>query len=364
MMSEVPTTANGIPIRNLWYMLLYAWNQSRLRGRWSVEVENAPTLDALLASILADHLQQRLRIGIGRNYCETEGLIRGIRGRVDFEQSMKRGAIQRGQTVCSFQTYSPNVPKNQIIRSTLARLAILGAFGNGLEYAEKLRHRLRTLVRALDGVDMIALKPELVRRQQLQRDDADYRIMLAICYLVAQRQMPTETAGGELLPGLDRDSMTLHLIFEKFVASFYHAHLVGWAVTSQATLQWPAKIGSPYLPALKPDLVLRHCALKRAVVLDTKFTAAALVQGQWGNWRFSRNHLFQMYAYLRSQEEQSNADRQSAGILLYPTAKWALSEVVEIQGHRIRWETVDLSQPWEDIEEDLLKIPDRALGEL
>lgn len=79
--------------------------------------------------------------------------------------------------------------------------------------------------------------------------------------------------------------------------------------------------------------------------------------GQWGNVTFNRDHLFQLYAYLRSQENRSKHHESAMGILLYPTVKHRLEEIVEIQGHKINWITIDLSQPWEKIEEDLLSIP-------
>src|SRR4051794_23985985 len=79
----------GIPIRNLWHMLLYVWDAVRLKDAWRVEVESAPSLDALLASILSNVVRQRLRIGLGRDYKNYEAEIAGIRGRVAFAETVK-----------------------------------------------------------------------------------------------------------------------------------------------------------------------------------------------------------------------------------------------------------------------------------
>jgi 5-methylcytosine-specific restriction enzyme subunit McrC len=354
---DVPKTGGGIPIRNLWYMLLYAWRELRMRERWRAEAESAPTLDALLASVLADLIQQRFRIGLGRDYRENEGLIRGIRGRVDFAHSVKRQSFRRGQAYCRFEVYSPNVPKNQIVRSTLARLAVVGAFGPAKKYAEELRHRLRRIVRDLDMADLVNLKPDLIRREQLQRHDADYRLMLSICRLAAERQMPTEAAGDESLRALDRDAMTLYRVYEKFVANFYKLRLKGWSVSSQSVLSWPATTPVRFLPALRPDLVMRCRRTGRMVVLDTKFTAWVVTKGAHGEPKFDSQHLYQIYAYLRSQEETSTDHATAAGILLYPTANYSVSEFVEMQGHRIGWETVDLAADWPMIEARLSAVP-------
>ena len=244
------------------------------------------------------------------------------------------------------------------MRSTLARLAQVGSFGRDRALADVLRAKLRRLVRNMDAVDLVELKLEQMRRQQLGRNDADYSLMLAICHLLLQRQMPTETPGESKLPGLDRDARTLRRVYEQFIAKFYKAHLsADWDISSQRRIYWPSEKNSPYLPAMYLDLEMQHKRSHKLVVLDTKFTANILVTGQWDNLVFDRSHLFQIYSYLRSQEHCSESHRSATGILLYPTVNQRLSEAIPIQGHQIHWKTIDLAQRWEDIEKDLLKIP-------
>jgi 5-methylcytosine-specific restriction endonuclease McrBC regulatory subunit McrC len=79
---SVHLTKTGIPVRNLWHMLLYAWDVVHLKSHWKADVESAPTLEALLASILANLIRQRLRIGLGRDYRSHAAEIGGVRGRV------------------------------------------------------------------------------------------------------------------------------------------------------------------------------------------------------------------------------------------------------------------------------------------
>lgn len=353
---KMSVTTTGIPIRNLWHMLLYAWNEIVVKNHWETEAETSPSLDALLASILANLVQQRLRIGLGRSYTNEARLLRGIRGRVDFTESLKRLAFENAQAHCRYQTYSHNAPKNQIVRSTLARLVQTGQFGTDRIQADQLRHRLRRLVRYLDGIDLIELKVDFIRRQQLGRNDVDYRLMLAICELLLQRQMPTETTGSHKFPELDRDALTLHRIFERFVANFYKLHLVEWIVIPQVRLNWHMVKTSKYMPTMSPDLVLQHSSTGRMVVLDTKFTASSLILNRWGNYVFDSSHLYQIYSYLRSQEHVSDSHRDASGILLYPAVRRNLFETIELQGHQIHLATIDLSQPWDEIENELLAL--------
>jgi 5-methylcytosine-specific restriction enzyme subunit McrC len=353
-------TEYGIPIRNLWHMLLYAWNELPLNALQSwvlVDVESAPTLDALLASVLMKLMQSRLRIGLGRAYVTEEKNLRGIRGRIDFAESLKHQTFEHGEAVCEFQGYSANEPRNQIVRSTLARLVQTGQFGPDLSQANALRHGLRRLTRDLNGVDLVELTPDLIHRQQLRRNDRDYRLMLAICALILQRQMPAESAGFYSFPQIDRDALVLHNIYERFVANFYRLHLKDWMVTAQKRLEWHEKSAvNRYLPSMIPDLILEEKSSGHLIILDTKFTAQSLVENQWGKAVFDSSHLYQLYAYVRSQEHLSEMHQSASGILLYPAIQTRFSERIELQDHVMRIECIDLRASWQGIESQLLDL--------
>lgn len=350
-------TEYGIPIRNLWHMLLYAWNEPFTRIPISpAEIESAPSLDALFAKLLIHLMQQRMRIGLGHAYVDAAGPLRAVRGRIDFAESLKRRAFDHGEAYCEFQQYSANEPRNQIIRSTLARLAQGGELGPRQKEAEALRQRLRWLVRNLDGIDLIELTPERVSRQELAQNEHDYRLMLAICGLILQRQMPLDSQGATSQPAVDRDALVLHRIYERFVANFYRIHLKGWKVVAQQRLDWHAQQASDHLPSMVPDLLLQEKSTGRMIVLDTKFTAGSLVDNRWGKPVYDSSHLYQLYAYLRSQEHLSQAHRTATGILLYPSAHGRLSESVQLQDHSLRIECLDLTEAWQEIERRLLKL--------
>ena len=86
------------------------------------------------------------------------------------------------------------------------------------------------------------------------------------------------------------------------------------------------------------------------MIVDTKFTAGSLVQNQWGKPVYESSHLYQLYAYLRSQEQVSAGYRSVEGVLLYPAVKTRLSERVALQGHVMRIDCVDLAAEWEEAE--------------
>jgi 5-methylcytosine-specific restriction enzyme subunit McrC len=348
-------TEYGIPIRNLWYMLLYAWEEMPRSPYWKMaDVEESPSLDALLASVLTRLLQQRLRIGLGCSYTAEEHLLGGIRGRIQFTKSLKQRAFDRGAAVCDFENYCMNVPKNKIIRTTMFHLATLGDFGSERKQADELRHTLRYLVRMLDGIDLVDITPEFIHREQLKRHDRDYRIMLAICDLILRRRIPTEHAGYLYSSQLERDRLTLHRVYERFVANFYRHNLHNWKVHPQKNFSWHEISPNQYLPSMRPDLMLEERSSGRIIILDTKFTARSLIMNQWGKEMFDSSHLYQLYAYLKTQEHLSEQHRQATGILLYPTIDKELSELVELPNHNLRIECFDLASPWREIENRML----------
>ncbi len=350
-------TEYGIPIRNLWHMLLYAWNELPASSPVTPgEVEDAPTLDALFARVLIRSMQQRMRTGLGHAYVSEAKTLRGVRGRINFSESIKDHSFEKGEANCDFQQYSANEPRNQIVISTISRLVQSGEFGPDKTEADAIRQHLRRLVRSLDGIEPIELTPALVARQLSAQSDRDYRLMLSICELILQRQMPQEERGTHPLPGFDRDALMLYRIYERFVASFYRIKLKGWQVTAQKRLDWHADGANDHLPSMIPDLVLQEPESGRMIVLDTKFTAGSLVDNQWGKPIYDSSHLYQLYAYLRSQEHLSESHRTASGVLLYPSAHYHLSETIQLHQHLIHMECVDLAVSWQEVERQLLEM--------
>lgn len=327
-------------------MLVYSWKKLPLLKRWQTDVESAPTLDGLFATILSNLVRERMRIGLGRSYTSTGQLLNGVRGQIDFDKSIKQLSFQNARAFCHFQTFSPNVLKNQIIRSTLHYLAQQGDFGPDRSLASPLRSKLRRLVRDLDYIDLIDLELDAIRKQELERDDHDYRLMLAICNIIVQRRMPTQTAGLKNLYAVERDEKFLWRLFEQFIVNFFQLRLAEWTIDAQKRINWPADEGASFLPVMRPDIVMRHNGNNQMVVIDTKFTGSSFKSAQ----------LFQIYSYLRSQEERSQEHRSAVGMLLYPAVGNSFSKHAQIQGHNLIWQTVDLTKPWQDIEAALVQI--------
>lgn len=357
--------AGEIPVRNAWYLLLYAWDMAQWRGRWPECTEGAPKLLGLLARILAAATRDLLKRQLGRAHTVHRETLRGIRGRVDFAGSLKRLTFEQAAAHCIFPELNIDTPKNRILRATLHRLAADPRLKHiKSEEEAKLRHELRNLVRALEGIPLVPISSAEFSRLQLGRNDCDYAVPIAICALVRRLEMPTEEAGDHALTALLRDEIKFSTLFERFVRNFYRLNLKDYEV-GRKVIDWHDELGCSIVPSMVTDItIVEKQPPYRRLIIDTKYSTTTLAETERGGAKFKSENLYQLYAYLRTQEHESEAHRCAQGMLLYPTTSQDLNEAMSVQGHRICVATVDLSKEWETIEARLLALVRSAYAPL
>ena len=163
--------------------------------------------------------------------------------------------------------------------------------------------------------------------------------------------------------------MIVWKLFEKFIGNFYAAELdatSGWRVHQGRRLKWRLSDSSPgidiVLPNMQTDIILENQSLARRIVIDTKFTSI-FSSSAHRETLLKSGYLYQMYAYLRSQENTDDDLCDSAeGILLHPAIGADVDENITIQGHRIRFMTVNLGRPSSEILASLRAIPASILS--
>ena len=347
-----------IPVRNAWYFLLYAWDMAAFRGGLRADVERSPTLLGLLSRVLLTSSRELLRRELGRAFAAREAPVEGVRGRIDFARSLKRLDFEAGRASCKFSELEIDTPRNRILRSTMGSLARDPRVDHtAASKAAELRQELGTAVRAMEGVTIERITREAFRRLQLGRNDRAYALPLSICALIHRLELPTEDEGDHALTALLRDEITFHSLFERFVRNFWRTHLGGLYAVKSEVLEWFDELACPLAPAMRTDITLTGRAPPfRRLVVDTKYYTSSLSNGQYATARFHSNNLYQIYAYLRTQEHRSGSHRDAEGMLLYPTTTVDLDEMMKVQGHRIRVATVNLAEPWPQIEARLLSL--------
>ena len=113
--AEVPTgTIGGIPVRNIWLLMLYASHLFREVGRRNVAVEENPeAIPELVAEILAHAVEKRLRRNLSFGYEPQSAVLTRVRGRIDFLRTTRAHLLLRGRVACRFENpFTPLLVQN------------------------------------------------------------------------------------------------------------------------------------------------------------------------------------------------------------------------------------------------------------
>lgn len=326
--------------------MLYASDLARVKGRFDASLEtDLDDLPDLVGQLLSSEVERRMRRNLSRGYQRQAAVLTRVRGHIDLLATFTYRLLDRGEVACRFNELTLDTPRNRFVRTALERIARIVS-------NRDLAHRCRTLAGDLGraGVSGRSCSRADLAQDQIGRNDADDHFMVALARLAFDLALPTEEAGGTHLPGPDRDEYWARRLFEKAVAGFYAAELgpKGWRVRAGHVLHWPNTMASVGIKAILPTMrtdILVDAPDGRRMIVDTKFTAIT-TKGWYRDETLKAGYLYQIYAYLRSQElpeDLTSRWNTAEGILLHPTVDKGVNENVTIQGHLVRFVTVDLS---------------------
>lgn len=352
-----------IPVRNLWLLMLYASDMFRARGIGNVGLEDSPDdLPDLVAEILARAVEVRQRRRLSLGYRSRDAVLNRVRGRIDVLSTERHRLLDRGLVACRFDELTIDTPRNRFVRAALESIP-------RIVRRKDVSHRCRSLA---SGMKAMGVSGEAPTRGQMStdrfgRNDADDRFMVAAARLAFDLALPTEIAGTNVLALPDREAAWVRRLFEKAVGGFYDVVLQpqGWRVRCGGTLSWQIEQKTPgidkVLPTMRTDVVLDHAPSGRRIVIDTKFTSI-VTSGWYREETLRSGYVYQIYAYLRSQVGRGDALADCAsGLLLHPSVGGTVDETVVIQGHDIRFATVDLAASAGEIRSQLLRLCEPAL---
>ncbi len=362
--ANVPTIGR-IPIKNIWLLMLYASELYReLPRARSVDVEDDPDdLPNLVAEILTHAVERRMRRNLSFDYRRRRADLDRVRGRIDILRTERRQLLQRGRVACTFEELTVDTPRNRFVR---AALDLLGRLASDMELAHRCRAQSAKMERA--GVIGDIRRTTVTAHERFGRLGAEDRQMMSAARLAFDLALPTEDTGAFHLATPEKEEHWVRRLFERAVGGFYEVALSpkGWRIHRGRWFRWPVDAKSPgidaVLPSMQTDIELERPnsvnteGIPRRIVIDTKFTSI-IAPGRHDNQRLDSKHIYQIYAYLRSQEGDADpASLDAAGVLLHPSVGERFDESAVIQGHEIRFATVDLAADGSYIRSQLLRI--------
>jgi 5-methylcytosine-specific restriction enzyme subunit McrC len=349
-----------IPVRNLWLLMLYASDLFRKIEKAKVAVENNPDdIPDLVAEMLCRQVERRIQRNLSYGYQPREAVLGRVRGRIDLLNTERHRLFDRGKAACLFEELTVDTARNRFVRAALEDISKIVCRG-------ELAHRCRSLAASLRRLGVTGERPGRgeVSIDRFGRHDADDQPMVTAAHLAFNLALPTEAAGTKHLCLPDREISWIRKLYEKGIAGFYDVVLStkGWRVDSGKTIGWLIESKSPgidkILPSMRTDIILSHSGTGRRIIIDTKFNSV-VTRGWYREETLRSGYVYQIYAYLRSQEGTGDPLAENAsGLLLHPSVGNMVNEAVVIQNHEIRFATVDLGATAREIREQLLQVLD------
>ena len=338
--------------------MLYASDLGKAANLNNYASEDIPDgIPDLVAEILAKSVEQRQRRQLTAGFLRKEAVLNRVRGRIDHLITSRRQLLARGQVACRFEELSIDTPRNRYVRAALETVSRLVRKPELAHRCSGLAHGLR-----LQGVAGVPPTRQQISSERFGRNDQPDKTMLAAARLAMDLSLPTEEAGPNALIDPCRCEHWLRRLYEKAIGGFYRLHLdeAQWSVHSGKSLSWPIEKATSGIaqvfPSMRTDIVIDHRDQPNRLVIDTKFTGV-LGRGWYREKSLKSGYIYQLYAYLRSQVERGDpwADHAS-GLLLHPAIHGRFDESLVIQGHGMRFATVDLAGSHESIKTRLLEL--------
>jgi 5-methylcytosine-specific restriction enzyme subunit McrC len=340
-----------IPLRNIWLLFLYAADLVHFKDQWKVTPESAKNLPELVARLLVHVVEQRLRHNLSKGYQPKHAVLPRVRGRIDMLQTVTGQLLERGRIACTFEEHTMHTPRNRLVRAALDYLAIC------VEDVEVVR-ACKSLSNTLGRLGVGPERPSRAEMaaDQIGRNEAADLLMMNLARMAFEALIPSEQEGMTAAYKADTSPHLVRRLFEKAVGNALRIELEpqGWQVRAGRRLSWPINLASSnvlsYLPSMQTDIELTHFAQKRKVVIDTKFTHI-FATTQYRNEVLKSGYLYQLYTYLRTQEDLVlEKGWKSEGMLLHPQVDGVIDEHIDLQGHRMRFKTIDLMCSPEELE--------------
>lgn len=347
-----------IPVRNLWLLMLYASDLFRVLDNKNVAIEDNPDdIPDLVAEMLCHQIKRRIQRNLSYGYQSREAVLGRVRGRIDLLNTERHRLLDRGKIACRFNELTVDTSRNRYVRAALEEIS-------KIVNRDGLAHRCRSLAASLRCMGVTGERPRRGEGSidRFGRHDADDQSMVSAAQLALNLALPTESAGAKNLSLPDREITWIRKLYEKGLAGFYDVVLSGkgWRVDAGKTIGWLAENKSSgidkILPSMRTDIILDHSDAGRRIVIDTKFNSV-VTRGWYREETLRSGYIYQIYAYLRSQEGSGDPLAESAsGLLLHPSMGDMVNEAVVIQNHEIRFATVDLAATAKEIREQLLQV--------
>lgn len=348
-----------VPIKNIYYMICYAWNVTDYTDETVCGTEEFDNIYNLLARILVKEVELLLKRGFYKEYVEKSETTSHLKGKININESVQKRTMKSMKMVCVYDEYSENVLFNQIIKSTLLDF---------LKYsylAKELQAKIRNVLLSFNDIDLINVQKKHFSMLRFHRNNLNYLVIMNVCKLFKYGLIVDMNDGESRFANFISEEQ-MQTVYEKFILNFYKMHLdraiykvhapsIQWKLDTGEDNEWEGLFEEEDNPGnRRTDIVVENNMNKIQFIIDAKYYKETLVKKYYSEdeLTYRASHLNQVRGYMLD----SDFVGKKVGALLYPALNTDLSngKIIRITGTPIIIKTIDLNADWKDLKDDLL----------
>lgn len=331
-----------IIIKNIYYMLSYAYQTLQQQDAVDVEREKFDNVYDMFAAILAKGIANQIKKGLNKEYIENASELSTLKGKIDITNSIRHQTMRNRKLMCTYDEFSENTYMNRILKSVAYSLITKD------DVKKSNKDALKKVMLSLSEVKSIELSAINWSSLRYHRNNATYKMLINICFLTVQRfLMTTEVGTMKVASFLDEQQM--HRLYEKFILEYYKKHFPEYKPASKQ-IPWDVEGTIDFLPVMQSDIILTDGEKK--LIIDAKYYSKVL-QNQYDKHTVHSNNLYQIFTYVKNLDKYNSG--KVSGMLLYAKTDEEISLDVEYQMGKniISVKTLDLGIEFPKIAEQL-----------
>ena len=338
--------ADQIKIKNIYYMLSYAYQNLNEGPYKNVDPETFNNIHELLSAILIRGTSNQIKRGLHRDYLPYTETTGRLKGKIDITESIKQQTMMNRKMVCHYDLFSEDTQLNQILKATLT---LLLRHGNVSKKNKKLVRKLLLYFQNVTAVDPLHISWNTV---SYPRNSPSYKMLINICQLIIKGLLlSTENGQYKLLLFLDDQQM--YRLYEKFVLEYYKkeypelnakASYIDWDIGGDGNKM--------FLPAMKSDITLSYGV--KTLIIDTKYYQRTMqTHTLFNSTTLISGNLYQIFTYVKNKDKNNSGN--VSGLLLYAKTAEEITPDNEyiMGGNHISVKTLNLNSEWEIIKRQL-----------
>lgn len=335
---------NNILIKNIYYMLVYAFQNVHEICNTTVETEAFDNIHDFFAVILSMAVSNQIKRGLYKEYIDKMDDLTCLKGKINFSSTIEEGALAKHHLICEYQEFTINTYVNQVLKTTM--LLLLNK-GDVKQYNKKVLKKCLVFFQEVD-----TLNPKSIRWKNItyHRNNATYKMLLNICYLIIEGLLLTTENGSTKLSKYI-DDQQLHRLYEKFVLGYFQKEHPKLKATS-SYINWNVEntTGLDLLPSMKSDIMLTYN--DKTLIIDTKFYSHSM-QEQYDKSSFISSNLYQIYTYVKNKDVDHSGS--VSGMLLYAQTQNEITpnNTYNFSGNSISIKSLNLNADWSYIKNAL-----------